>query len=229
MTASKITWQRVAGEALLIVASVFVAIALESMWQERQQAAEARAALAQMLDELKQDQTDLRYAIRRQAEIDGTYTKVRGWLADVGTVPAQEFQGAIDNLAFDNATLFVRTSAWTTMVESGYLPLLRDELLISRMADLYENQGVRLAWNNDSYDRELWKVVRDTSTRVWDFENQRFLSADPEALQTLRGQIRYLHLIWNRWYQEFLKRYGETQATLISEIEAYLRRYGYEV
>ena len=196
------------------------------MWQDRQQAADARAALAQLLDELRQDQVDLNRALHRQAEIDATYSQVREWLENPGTLPADRFQSAMDDLAYDNATLYVRKSAWTTMVESGYLPLLGDPSLVSRMADLYENQGTRLAWNNETYDTDLWRVVRDTSTRVWDYENQQFLTADPEALQTLRGQIRYLHLNWNRWYQDFLVSYGETQTALIGEIESYLRQQG---
>jgi hypothetical protein len=49
MTKKQVSWHRFIGEAVLIISSVFVAIALESAWQDRQQFLEAHGALDQML------------------------------------------------------------------------------------------------------------------------------------------------------------------------------------
>jgi acid phosphatase family membrane protein YuiD len=82
-------WRRVLGEAVLIIASVFVAIALESAWQERQQARAAQEALAQMLDDLRQDRSNLDTVAARQQEIDRLYAQMREWLADPATLDGE--------------------------------------------------------------------------------------------------------------------------------------------
>lgn len=46
---------RLGGEAVLIVASVFVAILLESMWQDHSEAQDARNSLAQVQRSLVED------------------------------------------------------------------------------------------------------------------------------------------------------------------------------
>jgi hypothetical protein len=53
---NKIRFSRIASEATLIFVSVFVAIWLESQWQNRSDRIEARESLSQVLAELRDDQ-----------------------------------------------------------------------------------------------------------------------------------------------------------------------------
>ena len=220
-----IPWMRFVGEAAVIIVSVFVAIALESMWQERQAAAEARDGLAQVLIELRQDRADLEAVVERQSEIDGMYGEIQTWLGDPETMPSQQFTDYLDDITYDNRTLFTRRSAWNMMVESGYLPLLEDSELAGQMANFYEDLVARLDFNNDNYDREFFTVIRDTGSRVWDSTNSRFRTSDPEEIGRFRDQLRYLHKVWNIWYLNFLEDYAAASDTLTGEIEDYLAMY----
>jgi hypothetical protein len=220
--ASSLPWRRLAGEALLIIVSVFVAIALESLWQERQKAAEAREGLEQVLLELQQDRSDVDAVAARQAQLDQMYIELQEWLGNPDTVPADQLTRYLDDMTYDNRTLFARRSAWTMMVESGFLPLLDDPPLVGRMANFYEDMTARLDFNNGNYDDEFFTIIRDTGSGVWDSTNGRFRNLDPEAIGRFRDQLRYLHRVWNLWYLDFLSDYAAASDALIEEIESYL-------
>jgi hypothetical protein len=228
MSARRVQWQRVAGEAALIIASVFVAIVLEGMWQERVQAADAHSALVQLLQELKQDQADLERVAARQVEIDKQYTDLRRWLADPATLPADEFHETLENISVDNMTLYVRQSAWANMVAGGHLQLIDDPMLVNHLADLYENRVARLDLNNNNYDVELFTAMREVGTSIWDGDNRKLLTNDPFAISVFRGQLRYLHIIWNLWYIDFMSQYAIALDALILEVESYLKSHNYE-
>ena len=154
------------------------------------------------------------------------YQDLRDWLSNPGSLPPDDVQTTIDSLAFSNRTMFTHRSAWTTMVAGGQFPFLVDPSLVSRIGELYENVIVRLDWNSKNYDRELWRVMRETVPTYWDSETKRLLTEDPRELSVLRGQVRYIHLVWNRWYLEFLETYRSALDALIADVEMYLRSHG---
>ncbi len=80
---------RFGGEALLIVASVFVAILLESMWQDRAEAIDARESLAQVRLSLLEDRRffdRVEEEQRRSAELT---RKLVQWFESPETLPHQ--------------------------------------------------------------------------------------------------------------------------------------------
>ena len=226
MSRTRLNWRRMAGEATLIVVSVFVAIVLEGLWQERVQAGEARAALGQLLEELKQDRVSLDAVVARQSEIDVLWGNARAWLANPDTLPSDEFHDALDSIVLDNRTLYVRRSAWANLVTNSHLPLLKDPVLVGHLSDHYENRNTILDLNNNMYDATAMAIMRESATEIWDGDNRVLLTTDALALSIFRGKIRHLHIVWNKWYLDFMSDYVVALDQLIADVESYLEKYG---
>ena len=223
MTRKKNSWRRMSGEAVLIISSVFVAIALESAWQDRQNFLAAQGALGQMLEELRQDRADLDEVLDEQHNLDSTYRRVISWLADPESLSEQEFGEAVIFLSYSNRTMYPRRSAWTTMVASGQLQLLNNAELVTKLGDLHENLYLRLITNGNAYDKDLFTTMRESVPRIWDYIEYRFLTLDASEIARLRGELQFIHYTWNQWYLEFLtEEYGAVLDELIADVDAYL-------
>ena len=223
MTSKQIFWRRITGEAALIICSVFIAIVLESAWQERQNISEAQGALSQMLEELRQDRKDLDDVLDEQKALDLTYTKVISWLGNTGTFSEQDFGQAIELLSYSNRTMYPRRSAWTTMVASGQLQLLDNAELVTKLGNFYEYLYYRIMQNGQSYDNNLFEIMRESVPRVWDYNEYSFITLDASKIAELRGEIRFMHYTWNQWYIELLtEQYGKMLDELITEVDAHL-------
>jgi hypothetical protein len=223
MTQKKASWRRISGEAVLIISSVFVAIALESAWQDRQDFLAAQGALGQMLEELRQDRADLDEVLAEQRSLDSTYRNVISWLADPESLPEQEFGEAIKLLSYSNRTMYPRRSAWTTMVASGQLQILNNTELVTKLGDLHEYLYFRLTANGNAYDQDLFTTMRESVPRVWDYNEYRLLNLDASEIATLRGELKFMHYTWNEWYIELLtEEYGTVLDELIADVDAYL-------
>ena len=223
MTRKQGSWRRFIGEAVLIISSVFVAIALESAWQDRQQFLEAQGALGQMLQELRHDRADLVEVLDEQRRLDSTYRKVISWLADPDSLPEQEFGEAMKLISYSNRTMYPRRAAWTTMVASGQLRLLNNAELVTKLGDLHENLYQRLIMNGKAYDSDLFTTMRESVPSIWDYNEHRILTFDATEIARLRGELTFLHYTWNQWYLEFLtEEYGTMLDELIAEVDAYL-------
>jgi hypothetical protein len=228
MTREKTSWRRITGEAVLIISSVFVAIALESAWQERQNFLAAQGALGQMLEELRQDRADLDEVLDEQRSLDSTYRRVISWLSDPESLSEQEFGEAMVFLSYSNRTMYPRRSAWTTMVASGQLQLLNNAELVTKLGDLHENLYLRLITNGNAYDQDLFTTMRESVPRVWDYNEYRFLTLDATEIARLRGELKFIHYTWNQWYLELLtEEYGTVLDELIADVDAYLVSHQY--
>ncbi len=223
MTRKKTSWRRISGEAVLIISSVFVAIALESAWQDRQNFLAAQGALGQMLEELRQDRADLDEVLDEQRNLDSTYRRVISWLADPESLSEQEFGEAVKFLSYSNRTMYPRRSAWTTMVASGQWQLLNNAELVTKLGDLHENRYLRLITNGNAYDEDLFTTMRESVPRIWDYNEYRFLTLDASEIARLRGELKFIHYTWNQWYLELLtEEYGTVLDELIADVDAYL-------
>jgi len=196
--------RRIAIETAIIIASVFVAVTLESEWQERQRQADARAALGQLLAELRQDRAELEGVLAEQNDLDAVYRRTIAWLGEPEILPVGDFGKAIETLAYSNRTMFPRRAAWTTMVASGELTLLENPDLVTRLGNLYENLNARLLANGLAYDDQLFTEMRERVPAIWDINERRLLTGDNREIAEFRGRLRILHHTWNQWYIEFL-------------------------
>ncbi len=221
-----IPWRRFMGEALVIVASVYVAIVLEGLSQDRGRREDARAALVQLLGELRQDREDLAEVRAEQEDLDSRYQDLLRWFGSPSALPSDSVQNTLDLVAYSNRTMFPSRSGWTTMVAAGQLPILDEPDLVTRLGNLYENVHNRLEYNGSGYDYALNEVMRVSTPEVWDPVGLRLFTDDPEALSRFRNELRYLHLVWNQWYLEYLGEYGRELDAVVVEVERYLERHG---
>jgi hypothetical protein len=226
VSGSKLAWQRLLGEAFVIVISVYLAIFLQERADDRERTEEAIDALVQLREELRSDRSDLLEVLAEQRQIDLRYARVDQWLSARDGAPTDSLTAALDSLAYSNRTMFPRKSAWTTMVASGQLRYLGDPGLVVRLANLYENANPRLEYNGRLYDEENIDVLGSAAPLAWDAERGAFPSDDPRAIDGLRNRLRYVHLSQTRWYIQYLEEYGEQLEARLAEVNAYLATQG---
>jgi hypothetical protein len=217
-----VSWRRLLSEAVVIVASVYLAIVLEGMSEDRDRATEAVDALVQLVEELRKDRADLAEVIAEQENLSRQYVNLRRWFEEPSSMPTDSVQETLDLVAWSNRTMFPRGAAWTTMVAAGQLRYLDDVALVTRLGDLYENVNPRIEYNGAAYDENLMAVMRESVPTVWDFEASRLVTGDPEAVAMVQGQLRFLQLAFNGWYLWYLAQYAEQLDGLILDVEAYL-------
>jgi len=217
-------WKRLLSEGALIVVSVFVAVALQSAWDDHTRAVEARIALGRILVELRQDRSDLSEVIAEQDRLDGLYDDLERWLADPAAAPLDSLHRGLDSLAYSNRTMYPRRSGWSTMVAGDQLGFLHAPDLVTRLGNLYENVNVRLSENGSGYDLHLYNFVHEQMPRVWDHRNRRFMTSDPMEIGVFRNGLSIVHHAWNEWCRAYMREYQETVDSLIADVEMYLDR-----
>jgi hypothetical protein len=222
MTIPKLPWNRILGEGALIIVSVYLAIFLEGMSQEREARTSAHLALVQMLGEMREDSSDLEEIREEQLVRSTQYEDLDQWLVNPDSVPLDSMAETLDLVFFSNRTLYPRRSAWTTMLAAGQLAELDSPGLVLRLGDFYESLNARVVDNGNDYDDNLNDIARNSAPEYWDGANGRLLTTDAYELTKFRNQLRYLHISWNIWYLDLLDEYQLTLDALILEIESYL-------
>ncbi len=226
MKPTRFHWKRVVGEATLIVATVFLAISLESIWQERSDVAEARVALAQILRELRADREFSELVLAEQEMVGDLHSDLLNWFADPESLPADLVHEALRKLNNHGLTMWPRRAAWTTMVAAGQLRLLGDSELVARLGDYYEHRQQRLSHNGQAYDAAKWSFDSHLVPELWDSQRRKLLTDDPVHIVQFRNQIVHLK-IWNQWYLTYMADdYRKDLSALIYEVEEYLLAHG---
>ena len=160
-------WGRWIAEFLLILASVYLAVFLESASQARSDQAAARVALTQLLGELREDDADFRRIIGIQEGLNQHYLDLGRWLADPRTYPVDSVSAALFQVATENPTLFARRASWNTMISAGQLSDLDAPGLVLQLGQLYETAYNRIDYNSRFYDEELNTVLRTSAAIRW--------------------------------------------------------------
>ena len=228
ITMPKLPWSRILGEGALIIVSVYLAIFLEGMSQDREARTSAHLALVQMLGEMREDSADLEEIRKEQLARSKQYKNLDQWLAKPDSVPLDSMAETLHLVFFSNRTLYPRRSAWTTMLASGQLAELDEPGLVLRLGDFYESLNARVVDNGNDYDDNLNDIARNSAPEYWDGANGRLLTTDVEELVKFRNQLRYLHISWNIWYLDLLDEYQLALDSLILEIESYLESKSFE-
>jgi len=223
-----IPWKRLAAEALVIVASVYLAIVLEGKAQDRERAEEATAALAQLREELRSDQADIGEIRVAQEGLAIHYLKLMDWFADPVSLPGDSVQEALDHILTNNRTMFPRSSAWTTMVASGQLAELDNPALVTRLGNLYENINDRLIYNGEYYDTDLSRFAFGSEVATWDSQTKRLLTREPRALAEFHNRLYRMYHAWNQYYLALLDEYEAEVVGLITAVGEHLQESGWE-
>ena len=226
MRTPKLPWARMLSEGTLIIVSVYLAIVLEGVSQDREAKSSAHLALVQMLAELREDSADLEEIREEQLVRSKQYVILDQWLATPESMPLDSIAEMLDLVFFSNRTLYPRRSAWTTMLSAGQLAELESPGLVSRLGDFYESLNARVVDNGDDYDESLNDLARNSVPKYWDGTSGRLLTTDDYRISMFRNQLRYLHVSWNIWYLDLLDNYGQALDSLILEIESYLEKQG---
>lgn len=221
-----IPWARLLGEAVVIIASVYVAIVLEGLSQERSEARAARQGLEQVLAELREDQSDLMEIRAEQEALDVVYANLVRWLEDPAAIPGDSVGENLFALGWSNRTLFPRQSAWRTMIAHGQLAALDAPELVTRLGNLYENVNRRLEYNGEMYDQAVNRLANEAAPEFWNPEKRQPFDPRPEVTARFRSALRQTHLAWNAFYLDLLDGYQELAESLTREIEAYLTDHG---
>jgi len=229
MKLRKLPWIKIIGEGALIIVSVYLAIVLEAMSQDWAAQRAAYAALAQMLDEMREDSHDLEEIRAEQLERSEQYAALIKWLGNPDSMPIDSVAAAMDSIISSNRTLYPRRSAWTTMVADGQLRELDAPALVAKLGNFYESVNVRVIDNGNDYDESLNDIARNSVPLVWDGVERRLMTTNVESLTIFRNQLRYMQIAWNDWYLDLLDDYDKNLNTLILEIELYLRKTGYPI
>jgi len=214
-------WKFVVAEALIIAGSVYFAIVLEGISDERDKAAEATHALYQLREELRQDQKDLAEILAEQRELEATYQRVIDWLATPDAIPVAEFDRDITRLKHTNRTMFPRQATWTTMLAEGQLIALHNQPLVTSLGNLYENVNTRLVYNGVEYDNAKIATSRGILTELWDSLNQEFFNDDPEFIRQTRAKLHYQRG-HTQWYLQLLGQWGERLDSAINQVSEHL-------
>lgn len=224
-----VPWRRLLTEGGVIIVSVYLAIVLEGMSQDRKDEREARTALAQMLGEMKEDRSDLAEIRAEQLAHDRQYVTVDRWLASPASIPGDSMRSTLDTIFGSNRTLYPRRSAWKTMVAAGQLGELDDPELVTRLGNFYESVSVRVVDDGDDYDESLNAIARTSGTEIVNGATGLLITTDARGLAIFRNQLRWVHHGWNLWYLELLGDYQQRLDALIGELEAYLGAHGYRL
>ena len=225
----KLPWARIIGEGTLIVVSVYLAIVLEGMSQDWAAQQAAHAALAQMLDEMREDSNDLEEIRAEQLERHEQYEVLIKWLRSPDSMPIDSVAAAMDSIISSNRTLYPRRSAWTTMVAEGQLRELDAPSLAAKLGNFYENVYTRAIDNGRQYDESLNDIVRNSIPLIWDRVDHQLITTDVTQLAVLRNQLGNVQLAHNINYLDRLDDYEKLLDTLILEIESYLEGKGYQI
>ena len=210
---------RFGGEALLIVASVFVAILLESMWQDHVEATDARQSLSQVRRSMAED---LAFLDLVEEEQRATYEIIRqliGWVEQPESLSDEQVQDFFLNYSMP-ISIWPRRAAWDSMVSAGQLRLLGAPALATRIGDYYEYHLRRVEYNSRQYDDLFVAIFEGDVPRLWNFEEGRLLSTDPADRVRFRNRLVQLGF-WTSYYLNYI----ETNRSLLHELTEEIDRF----
>ncbi|MEM6935054.1 MAG: DUF6090 family protein [Pseudomonadota bacterium] len=211
---------RFGGEALLIVVSVFVAILLESQWQDHREAKEARESLAQVRLSLQEDKRFFDQVEAEQNRAAEQSRRLIQWFASPETIPTEEAHEVLETFTMP-ISIWPRRAAWNTMVNSGQLRLLNAPQLVTRIGDYYEHHLRRMEYNGQQYDAAFTAVAEGSLREIWNFEKRELLITDPVRLTQFRNQLLNVD-DWIVYYLEAAERNRSLAESLIEEIDTFL-------
>ena len=154
-------------EGGLIIVSVYLAIVLEGVSQDRESRSSAHLALVQMLAEMREDSADLHEIREDQLARSRQYLELDQWLASPELMPLETVAETLDLVFFTNRTLYPRRAAWTTMLAAGQLAELDSPDLVSRLGDFYESLNARVVDNGNDYDESVNDIGRNSAPNFW--------------------------------------------------------------
>lgn len=217
-----IPWGRLVLEATVVVGSVYLALALEGASAERGRRVEAVEALQVLRAELEQDRSDLREIIASQQDRQVRHQRIDRWLSRPESLPRDSVAEDFLFLFSVNRTLYPRSAAWSTMVSSGQFNDLDDAILVSELANFFENRVVRIVDNGSTYDQWVLGVARSTLPAAWDRIERRLTVRTSAEINRFRSELLGV-FDFGTTYLGLLEAWGEDLDRVAAMIDDYLR------
>jgi hypothetical protein len=169
-------WGMVAVELAIVILGVFIGIEASNWNQARRDRAEERRYYAQIVDDLRQDQAELRGALRRVARHDEAAEKTLAAIR-TGVVPRSEPGRFAVRIHYAGYIYLPRPARRTydELVSTGNLGLIRDPKAKAAVADYYQSYEEVQQWDG---------LLRSQQDRYWD------LTAGVLPRSVLRAAIR---------------------------------------
>jgi len=224
MTRKKIPWRRILAEGSLIVASVLVAISLESAWQARQNRLYARASLVEVLNELEADRAFLERVTKSQRDLDQPGRMIMGWL----NAPDMSSIDSLNQALRDYDTplsMWPRNYAWSSMVSANQLSLLGDRELVLDLGEHYQFYQERIIESSRQYDLEFSRLQFEAIPQFRNLDSNSLQALKADDLRIFRNQVMRLSE-WNSWYLDVLSEYATDLEGLTESVRSYLVEHG---
>ena len=224
MTRKNIPWRRILAEGSLIVASVLVAISLESAWQARQNRINARASLVEVLNELEADRAFLERVTKSQRDLDLPGRMIMGWLSAPDLSSIDSLNQALRD--YDTPlSMWPRNYAWSSMVSANQLSLLGDRELVLDLGEHYQFYQERIVESSRQYDLEFSRLQFEAIPQFRNLDSSSFRALQADELRIFRNQVMRLSE-WNSWYLDVLSEYAMDLEDLTESVRSYLIEHG---
>lgn len=158
-------WGQVLFELALLVTGILIALAVNNWMDERREARAERQYLELLARDLEQDLETLD-EIRRfeEAQVAASVLVFRGLRLGVAPADREAVSAALGQMT-SRRTLRLRRAAYTNLLSTGELRLIRNTALRDRIVRLYENneraQTIRDRNNQEYVDRMYMTYVLD--------------------------------------------------------------------
>jgi len=225
LATEKPAWRKIVAkmvvEFLVILVSVYLAVALERASQDRTDYEQAVEALTQLLGELREDRADFSRIGSLQDELGRRYEDLVRWLDTPETMPPDSVGLALTAI-WENPTLFPRQASWRMMIASGQLSDLQQPVLMLQLGHLYETAYSRLDYNSRFYDQGLSDFFQREISPRWDPDRRTLRTDDLEEIRRLRSDLGWAHGAFSTYYVETLREYSMELDAAIAAVEAFL-------
>jgi hypothetical protein len=188
-------------QIIIVVLGVFLGITFESMASERDRTGKAHDALDQLVADMRRDDADMHRIIAQQRGQERDFGEIAVWLSDSTTTGSARIDSLLEKVV-TSLTVYPRRGAYTSMIASGQIALLPEDLAAS-VVNVYENVYSRLSANGEHYDYSLERDFLPAYAHSWDPTRQGLIAADPSDRIRFRNHLLLMRA-WSGYYRDLV-------------------------
>jgi hypothetical protein len=196
----RVNWSQAAGEAVLILSGVLVALAADAWWEERSERRQEREYLEALSSELAQMKSHVEGVVRQATEIEDSGERLLGISSSWGTRPVSP--DSLTSLIVDvsnEGDWSPPNTVYQDLVNTGAVKIIRSEEVRRGLNELMaslnwvksrQDRHNEFFWSQmEPYFREQLPVVE-----VWGYERLR-VSSEPWTPDTFVGTRKFRNLV----------------------------------
>lgn len=203
-------------QIIILIIGVFLGITFESMASEWDRTRKAHAALDQLVADMRRDVEDMIRIIDQQRGQERDFGEIAAWLADSPDTQSARIDSLLDKVV-TSLTVYPRRGAYTSMIASGQIALLPQDLATS-IVNVYENVYSRLSANGEHYDYSLERDFMPFYANSWDPVRQGLITADSVDRVRFRNHLLLMRA-WSAYYIDLVAQSQAAVQEVISDID----------